>query len=83
MSVSSTVRLSDQLGSFRLIPGVNYSFGFVDPVARPAPTVGGWLRHVQPLLIFPDYTVSLIPSLATDLMTGECLSGHWSRKSGR
>lgn len=41
-----------------LMLGVNYSFGFVDAVQRPAPTIGGWIRHVQPLLVFPNYTVS-------------------------
>jgi len=39
--------------------GLNYSFGFIDAVARPAPTIGGRLRQVQPLLVFPNYTVSL------------------------
>ena len=39
--------------------GVNYTFGFVDPVPRPAPTIGGWLRLVQPLLVFPNYEASL------------------------
>jgi hypothetical protein len=37
--------------------GVNYSFGFVDAARRPAPTIGGWIRHVQPLLVFANYTV--------------------------
>ena len=42
----------------RLI-GLNYSFGFVDPTPKPAPTFGGWLRQIQPLLILPNYDVSL------------------------
>ncbi|CAD6578254.1 MAG: hypothetical protein TREMPRED_002141 [Tremellales sp. Tagirdzhanova-0007] len=45
-----------------LFAGLNYTFGFVDAVARPAPTIGGWLRQVQPLLIFPDYTVNVFSS---------------------
>jgi hypothetical protein len=54
---SDTTR-RDTLGSglaHRL--GLNYTFGFVDAVSRPAPTYGGWIRAVQPLLVFPDYTV--------------------------
>lgn len=45
------------------VPGLNYTFGFVDAVARPAPTIGGRLRQVRPLLIFPDYKVSKRSSL--------------------
>ncbi|RSH87029.1 hypothetical protein EHS25_003517 [Saitozyma podzolica] len=41
--------------------GLNYTFGFVDAVSRPAPTYGGWIRAVQPLLVFPDYTVNVFP----------------------
>jgi len=29
----------------------------VDAVPRPAPTVGGWLRQIQPLLMLPDHKV--------------------------
>ncbi|ORY28043.1 hypothetical protein BCR39DRAFT_449243, partial [Naematelia encephala] len=42
--------------------GLNYTFGFVDTVPQPAPVVGGWLRQVQPLLIFPNYLVNVFPS---------------------
>lgn len=38
--------------------GLNYSLGFVDAIPRPAPTIGGWLRQVQPLLMLPNYRVS-------------------------
>jgi len=41
-----------------LIVGLNYSLGFVDVVPRPAPTVGGWLRQIQPLLMLPNNRVS-------------------------
>lgn len=40
-------------------PGLPYSLGFVDVIPRPAPTVGGWLRQIQPLLMLPNYRVSL------------------------
>ena len=43
----------------QLIVGVTYEFGFVDAVEKPAPTIGGWLRLVQPLLVFPNYTVNM------------------------
>lgn len=48
-----------ELCSDLMTTGENYSFGFVDAVPRPAPTIGGWLRQVQPLLIMPDYKVGL------------------------
>lgn len=41
--------------------GLEYSLGFVDLVPRPAPTTGGWLRQIQPLLMLPSYRVG--PSL--------------------
>lgn len=37
--------------------GLEYTFGLVEAVPRPAPTIGGWLRLLQPLLTFPDYQV--------------------------
>jgi hypothetical protein len=40
------------------IVGLNYSLGFVDVVPKPAPTVGGWLRQIQPLLMLPNNRVS-------------------------
>ncbi|KAK4684938.1 ATP-dependent metalloprotease, partial [Tremellales sp. Uapishka_1] len=48
-----------------LYVGLTYTFGFVDPVARPAPTIGGYLRQVVPLLILPNYTVDVFPSSGT------------------
>ncbi|KAK8850662.1 hypothetical protein IAR55_004582 [Kwoniella newhampshirensis] len=45
---------------------LNYTFGFVDAVPRPAPTFGGWIRQVQPLLILPNYTIDVLPSSGTD-----------------
>ncbi|OCF45518.1 hypothetical protein I317_00419 [Kwoniella heveanensis CBS 569] len=66
------IPLSDQMGLIMPSPWtdlyteLNYTFGFVDAVARPAPTAGGWLRVVQPLLIFPNYTVAVFPSFGTD-----------------
>ncbi|WVQ95337.1 hypothetical protein IAU59_002433 [Kwoniella sp. CBS 9459] len=66
------IPLSDKMGMIMPNPWsdmyteLNYTFGFVDAVARPAPTAGGWLRVVQPLLIFPNYTVAVFPSFGTD-----------------
>ncbi|WWC72707.1 uncharacterized protein I206_106671 [Kwoniella pini CBS 10737] len=63
--------LADKMGMImpnpwsHLYTGLNYSFGFVDPVPRPAPTAGGWLRVVQPLLVFPNYTVAVFPNVGT------------------
>ncbi|WWD20836.1 hypothetical protein CI109_105313 [Kwoniella shandongensis] len=45
---------------------LNYTFGFVDAVPRPAPTFGGWIRQVQPLLILPNYTIDILPASGTD-----------------
>ncbi|KIR82191.1 hypothetical protein I306_00739 [Cryptococcus gattii EJB2] len=41
---------------------LNYTFGFVDAVPRPAPTYGGWIREVVPLIIMSNYTVDILPS---------------------
>ncbi|WVF67771.1 hypothetical protein IAT40_002531 [Kwoniella sp. CBS 6097] len=66
------IPLSDKMGMImpnpwsKMYTELNYTFGFVDAVARPAPTAGGWLRVVQPLLIFPNYTVAVFPSYGTD-----------------
>lgn len=54
---SDTLRRGILDGGLAYRLGVNYTFGFVDAVSRPAPTYGGWIRAVQPLLVFPDYTV--------------------------
>jgi hypothetical protein len=48
------------LGRSWLIVGLNYSIGFVDVVPKPAPTVGGWLRQIQPLLMLPNNRVSQV-----------------------
>lgn len=53
--------------------GLNYSLGFVDVVPRPAPTVGGWLRQIQPLLMLPNNRVCPLGSSA-GLMTGGRIS---------
>ncbi|WVQ86122.1 hypothetical protein IAT38_008290 [Cryptococcus sp. DSM 104549] len=45
---------------------LNYTFGFIDAVPRPAPTYGGWLREVQPLLILPNHTIDILPASGTD-----------------
>ncbi|OXG12208.1 hypothetical protein C366_05933 [Cryptococcus neoformans Tu401-1] len=41
---------------------LSYTFGFVDAVPRPAPTYGGWMREVVPLIIMSNYTVDVFPS---------------------
>ncbi|WWC98294.1 hypothetical protein V866_005185 [Kwoniella sp. B9012] len=69
---TTPIPLADKMGLImpnpwsHLYTGLNYSFGFVDPVPRPAPTAGGWLRVVQPLLVFPNYTVAVFPSIGTE-----------------
>ncbi|WWC92444.1 uncharacterized protein L201_007402 [Kwoniella dendrophila CBS 6074] len=69
---TTPIPLADKMGLImpnpwsHLYTGLNYSFGFVDPVPRPAPTAGGWIRVVQPLLVFPNYTVAVFPSVGTD-----------------
>ncbi|WVO17344.1 hypothetical protein L204_105036 [Cryptococcus depauperatus] len=49
-----------------LYTDLNYTFGFVDAVSKPAPTFGGWLREVQPLFILSNYDVHVLPSSGTD-----------------
>ncbi|WRT70836.1 uncharacterized protein IL334_007835 [Kwoniella shivajii] len=72
LPASTPIPLADQMGLImpnpwsHLYTGLNYSFGFVDPDPRPAPTAGGWLRVVQPLLVFPNYTVAVFPNVGTD-----------------
>ena len=68
----------------KLRAGVNYTFGFVDAVARPAPTIGGWLRHVQPVLVFPNYSVRHPASFTRGLLRqGGCVSRIGTRVPGR
>ncbi|EAL21820.1 hypothetical protein CNBC5210 [Cryptococcus deneoformans B-3501A] len=45
---------------------LNYTFGFVDAVPRPAPTYGGWMREVVPLIIMSNYTVDVLPSSGSE-----------------
>jgi hypothetical protein len=57
MSVSMSPLLFRLLAD--IVIEVEYNLGFVEAVPRPKPTIGGWLRVVTPLLILPDYQVSL------------------------
>ncbi|WVQ70797.1 hypothetical protein IAR50_000319 [Cryptococcus sp. DSM 104548] len=49
-----------------LYTDLEYSFGFVDAVSQPAPTYGGWIRQVTPLMILYNYTVDVFTSSGTD-----------------
>lgn len=40
-------------------PDHTYDFGWIEDGQRPAPYALGWLRIIQPMLILPNYTVSL------------------------
>ncbi|ORX40820.1 hypothetical protein BD324DRAFT_612195 [Kockovaella imperatae] len=66
--IATPIPLADKMGLIMPDPwhpvyaGLNYSFGFVDPTPKPAPTIGGWIRQIQPLLILPNYRVNIFPS---------------------
>ncbi|ODN83074.1 hypothetical protein L202_01296 [Cryptococcus amylolentus CBS 6039] len=49
-----------------LYTDLEYSFGFIDAVSQPAPTYGGWIRQVTPLMILSNHTVDVFTSSGTD-----------------
>lgn len=67
---------------------MEYRLGFVDAVKRPAPTIGGWMRQVTPILVLPDYSVSQTSQTCLEefgvlIGPAQCLFPKWSIRNGR
>ncbi|TYJ53889.1 hypothetical protein B9479_005438 [Cryptococcus floricola] len=72
VTVSTPIALAATMGLIMpnpwrtLYTDLEYSFGFIDAVSQPAPTYGGWIRQVTPLMILSNHTVDVFTSSGTD-----------------